>query len=81
VGDPVTFTANVSGISGLAVPTGSVTFKQGAQILGTVPLVNGEATFTETYTKTGKHTVVAHYSGDQNYYKNASKAVKQVVEN
>jgi|CZKY01.1.fsa_nt_gi hypothetical protein len=61
------------------MPTGSVAFKQGATILGTVPLADGQATFTTTFTKAGTFPIVASYSGDQNYPAKNSKAVKQVV--
>jgi hypothetical protein len=78
VGDAVTFTANVTGI--LAMPTGSVTFVEGSKVLGTITLVNDQAAWTVTFTQTGTHKIYAHYSGDQNYLKRTSKAVKQVVE-
>ena len=77
VGQQVTFLAVVSGI--LATPTGSVTFIQGSMVLGTVPLVNGQASWTETFTKTGTHSIFARYLGDQNYLPRTSKAVKQVI--
>src|SRR6185437_6768166 len=45
-GTPVTYTASVAAVSpGSGVPTGSVTFKDGLTVLGTVPLDNtGTAT-------------------------------------
>jgi uncharacterized repeat protein (TIGR01451 family) len=64
-GDPVTFTATVSGSSG--TPTGTVTFKDGATTLGTVPLVAGTASFTTSTLTTGVHTISAVYSGDATY--------------
>jgi hypothetical protein len=56
-----------------------VTFKQGATILGTVPLVDGQASFTTTFTKAGSFSIVASYSGDQNYRAKNSNQVEQVV--
>ena len=78
INQPVTYTAVAWGIP--ATPTGSVTFKRGATVLGTVPLADGQATFTTTFTSTGTFSIVATYSGDKNYRAKSSKAVKQTVE-
>jgi hypothetical protein len=77
VNQPVTYTAVVS--ASPYSPTGSVTFKQGATILGTVPLVDGQASFTTTFTKAGSFSIVASYSGDQNYRAKNSNQVEQIV--
>src|SRR5208283_1836751 len=61
------------------MPAGSVTFKQGATILGTVPLADGQASFMTAFTKAGTFPIVASYSGDQNYPAKNSQAVIQVV--
>ena len=50
-------------------------------VLGTVPLVNRQAGWTMTFTKTGTHSIFAHYLGDQNYLPRTSAAVKQVIQN
>jgi Bacterial Ig-like domain (group 3) len=63
----------------LTVPTGSVTFKQGNEILGTVALANGQAIFITTLGKAGTFSIVGSYSGDQNYLPKNSKPVKRVV--
>ncbi len=73
----VTFSVVVSGNG--ATPTGSVTFKAGTNVLGTVPLVNGQASFTTTFTKSETVSISASYSGDQNYKAQSSNALKQVV--
>jgi len=73
----VTFSVAVSGNPG--TPTGSATFKKGVSVLATVPLANGRASFTTAFTKAGSFSIVASYSGDQNYLAKNSKAVKQVV--
>lgn len=73
----VTFAVVVSGKAG--VPTGSVTLKQGAKILGTATLANGDASFVVAFSKAGTYTIVANYSGDQNYNARNSTALKQVV--
>ena len=78
VNQSVTFSVVVSG-SGVT-PTGSVTFKQGTTPLGTVTLAEGLASFTTTFTKSANASVVASYSGDENYKAKNSKPLKQVVE-
>jgi hypothetical protein len=77
VNQPVTYATVVS--ASPITPTGSVTFKQGSTILGTVPLDYGQAIFTTTFTKAGSFSIVASYSGDENYPAKNSQAVKQVV--
>jgi hypothetical protein len=77
VNQPVTYTAVVW--ANPTPPTGSVTLKRGTTILDTVVLVNGVAKLTTTYEKAGTVSVVANYSGDQNYPPKTSQAVKQVV--
>jgi hypothetical protein len=77
VGQPVTYEAVVTANG--SAPTGSVAFKEGATILGTVPLQDGQATFTTTFAKAGEFPIVATYSGDQNHQTRSSNLVKQVV--
>jgi hypothetical protein len=77
VNQPVTFMATVT--ASPYSPVGSVTFKQGATILGSTPLVDGQAGFTTTFTKAGSFPIVASYSGDQNYRAKNSIAVEQIV--
>ena len=77
VNEPATFTAAVSAKP--FFPTGSVTFKQGGTILGTVPLVNGQASLTTVLAKAGVLSITANYSGDQNYHGASSRPVQQVV--
>jgi hypothetical protein len=78
VGQQVTFTARLSGLYG-GTPTGSVTFKQGTTVLTTVGIVNGQASFTYTFSKSGKFVITAAYSGDSNFNA-ASKTIAQVVQ-
>jgi hypothetical protein len=73
----VTFSVVVSGTP--STPTGSVTFKQGSTALGTVPLSNGQASFTTTFPKSESVSIVASYSGDQNYQAGNSNVIKQVI--
>lgn len=88
VGEPVNLVATVSfavlaqaGIStqAAAVPTGSVTFSDGATTIGTVPLnASGTATLvTSTLTK-GSHTLTALYSGDPSAAQATITAAQQV---
>jgi predicted secreted protein len=60
LGSPVTFSATLTSTSG-AVPTGNVTFEDGAQTLGTVPLVGGEAQWIANALASGSHTITATY--------------------
>ena len=77
INQPVTYKAVVA--ASPYSPTGSVTFKQGETVLGTAPLVNGQATFTATFAKAGTFRIVANYSGDDNYRTRNSNAVVQIV--
>jgi hypothetical protein len=69
VGQEVTFTAIVTpNSSGTAVPTGSIRFSdRRAPDTVTVPLVNGQASFTTNFTKAGNYYLKAYYLGDSNY--------------
>jgi hypothetical protein len=68
VGQAVTFTASVSAASGTATPGGTVTFLDGTNTLGTANVgANGQAAFTTSALTTGTHTIIANYSGDQNF--------------
>jgi hypothetical protein len=81
-GQTVTFTANVSGIVG--APTGTVTFLDGAILLGTAPvdMVTGNATVSLSNLSVGSHTITANYGGDANYKISTSvPPVIQVVHN
>jgi len=77
VNQSVTFSVVVSGAAD--IPGGSVTFMQGSTLLGTVPLVNGQASFPASFAEAGSFSIVAEYSGDQNYLARNSAAVEQVV--
>ncbi len=75
---PVTFTATVSGNGG--VPTGSVTFMDGANTLGSV-LVNagGVASYTTSSLAVGTHNVTAVYGGDANDAGSTSTGITETV--
>ena len=75
-GQPVTFTATVAGRS----PTGTVTFKDGANTLGTGAVdSNGTAALTTSSLGVGSHSVTAVYGGDTNNRGTTSDAITQVV--
>jgi Bacterial Ig-like domain (group 3) len=78
-GQSVTFTATVSGISGIAAPTGTVTFKNGSVTLGTGTVSGNTATFSTAALSGGAHTITAVYGGDSNYTASTSSAVTQTV--
>lgn len=63
-----------------ATPTGAVTFKEKSTSLGSVTLVNGQANLTTAFAKAGTFSIVASYSGDENYGPGNSKPLKQIVQ-
>lgn len=67
-GEPVVFTATVTGGPGGGTPTGSVVFEIDGLSQPAVPLnVNGRASFSADTLAPGPHTIVARYSGDADY--------------
>jgi YD repeat-containing protein len=50
-------------INGIA-PTGTVSFYDGATLLGTAPLIGGTASISTTFNTTGVHVINMVYSGD-----------------
>jgi autotransporter-associated beta strand protein len=79
-GQPVTFTASVSGGSpSVAAPTGSIVFTIDGTAQSPVPLTNGQATLSTAALGTGTHTITAAYSGDANFNTSTSSAVTQTV--
>ena len=78
-GKSVTFTADVTPVSGLA--TGSVTFKDGTTVLGTVALSGGVAKFTTSALAVGSHSITADFLGSTYFLASVSAAQTQVVKN
>ena len=62
----VTITATVTNATPFFA-TGTVTFADGANPIGTVGLVNGTASMTTSTLAFGNHTIHATYSGDSNF--------------
>ncbi len=75
---PVTFTATVAGNG--TVPTGTVSFFNGATLLGTATLnAKAIATFTTSTLAAGTYSVTASYSGDVNNSPSTSAATSLTV--
>src|SRR6185369_7900412 len=77
----VTFTVTVSPETpGVGQPTGMVTFKDGATVLGTGPINgSGVATFSTAALSVGSHPITVVYGGDANFLGGTSNTVNQVV--
>src|SRR5262249_31260578 len=87
-GQAVTFTATVDavapgsgtpiGVSG-SVFTGTVTFRDGDVILGTVAVAfSGRATLTTSFAAAGSQAITAVYNGDPNFVGSAQALTEQV---
>ena len=79
-GKPITFTAVVAPkLSG--TPTGTVTFKDGATILGTKALSGGKATFSTSALASGSHNITAIYDGATYFTTSTSSAFAEKIAN
>ena len=76
-GQAVTFTATVN--CATAVPTGTITFKDGKTVLGTANVVNGQAQFTTSTLTTGTHSMTATFKGSQDFAGSTSPNLQEVV--
>jgi hypothetical protein len=76
-GQPVTFTATTA--SGGGTPTGTVTFLDNGQAIGTGTLAAGIATFTTTSLTIGAHSMTASYAGTPAFLAGTSAALSQAV--
>lgn len=75
-GQNVTLSATVTG----STPTGVVTFREGASVLGTAPVnASGVATLVTAFTPVGSHSLVASYAGDTNNGASNSAAASLTV--
>lgn len=61
-GSAVTFSATLP-----VGATGTISFRDGDQLLGTVPLASGIASISVVSLEAGSHDISATYSGDQNF--------------
>jgi sugar lactone lactonase YvrE len=79
-GVAVTFTATIAAPQGVAV-TGTVTFRDGATMLGTANVnSSGVATFRTVTLAVGQHSIVASYGGDTNNRAASSSLLVQTVQ-
>lgn len=81
IGATATFTATVSAVApGGGVPTGMVTFREGATTLGAASLdTTGTATFSTSSLTVGSHSITADYGADSNFTSSTSAAIQHVV--
>jgi hypothetical protein len=78
-GSSITFTAKVS--SGAGIPSGSVTFSDSGNPLGSAALNgSGAAIFTTSSLAAGTHTINASYGGAAGFLASTSAAVSQIVD-
>jgi Bacterial Ig-like domain (group 3) len=78
-GAPVTFTATITS-STSGTPTGTVTFLDGAAVLGTGMLNgSGVASFTTSTLAVGTHSITAKYYGSANFAGSTSAAVMETI--
>lgn len=77
----VTLTATVgfTGLTPTSVPSGNVTFYDGATALSSVSLVNGVATLNTQWATAGAHSITAQYNGDGNFLTVTSAPVAETV--
>ena len=80
-GTSVTFTATVAAsAAGSSVPTGSVTFMDGTQSLGSSPVNNsGVASISTASLSGGTHSITAVYGGASEFAPSTSSVTHQVV--
>lgn len=80
VGGSITFTANVSVLApGAGALTGTVSFYDGSNFLGTQTLASGVATLTTSALAVGSHSITAVYDGSTNFVSSASAQLTQQV--
>jgi len=79
-GQSLTLTATVAAVSGATVPTGSVTFLDGAATLGTGTLsASGTATYTTSTLAVGSQSLTAAFGGSTTFAGSTSGAVTVTV--
>jgi hypothetical protein len=78
-GQSVVFTATVTSSIGAPPDGDTVTFKQGANILGTATLSGGTATLSTSTLAVGTKLVTAVYGGDTDFTASTAKATSQVI--
>jgi hypothetical protein len=80
VGQSVTLTATVAPASGATIPTGSVTFSDGATTLGTGSLnAQGVAMLSTSTLAAGVQSITANYGGNTSFSGSTSSAISVTV--
>ena len=77
----VTFTATVTGVPSLALPTGNVVFLANGTPFATNALISGSITANTTALPVGHNAITAQYAGDGAFPASSSSALDQVVTN
>jgi hypothetical protein len=77
-GQAVTLTARLTP-HGTYSPTGSIVFRDGATVLGTMSLSNRHTNFITSTLSGGSHSITASYSGDSNFLATVSSALNQQI--
>jgi Bacterial Ig-like domain (group 3) len=78
-GQSVTLTATVVPTSGQGAPGGTVTFTDGASVLGSASLNNGVATLVTSALALGSQSISASYAGAPNFMASSSAAITESV--
>ncbi|MFL6156246.1 MAG: beta strand repeat-containing protein, partial [Marmoricola sp.] len=79
-GQSVNLSSHVTTTGGSGTPTGSVTFSEGGTVYGAAPVDgSGNASVASTTIPVGSHSIVATYSGDDEYNGAASTQGSLVV--
>lgn len=78
-GQSVTFTATLTVVSGSGSATGTVSFFDGATLIGTSAVSGGQATFSTSALSVGTHPIIASYNGDTNFTASTSSVLSQVI--
>ena len=79
-GDNVSFMASLQRPCGGSAPTGTISFYEGAKLLGSVPFdFFTTTTFTTSALSVGTHTITATYSGDTEWATVSTTLAPQVV--
>ncbi len=74
-GQSLTFSVNLSAVSpGSGTPTGTVTFRDGATVLGSGTIASGAAGIPTASLSAGSHTITATYNGDTDFASGASNS-------
>jgi Bacterial Ig-like domain (group 3)/FG-GAP-like repeat len=84
IGQSVTFTATITTTENTGIFQGTVTFFEGSNALGTVPVVGdlrfgATATLSVSNLTVGTHSMTASYSGGGNFGTSTSSSLQQVV--